>query len=166
MQKQSSLLFLVVVVNVTAALGLNTSHIGRADLGRPNISDFRPVISNGYIISAIVSNDGPTIFGTRTAFKVTLRAPAGYYVSYQWGTFIPYRWMHARTYNYSVKLEVNWWETVGSKDVYFYIDGLKRGGKSWSRIAHNSSSVEVIGMIKGCFLLFCFFISLVAEVFR
>ena len=149
MQTQSPLLFLIVCISLADFLEVNASYLSPSDPSTllENSTVHRPK-SNGLQNFAfmIITNDGPTILGSKTVFNVTLIAPPGLYLSYTWGIFIPYIWKEVKTYEYSQKLEANWWKSIGEKEVYFYIDALKTNGSRWKRIAQNSSSVQVIGM--------------------
>ena len=151
MQNQSSVLFVVLLTSLTAAAGLNTTLSKLLDWS--NTTELRPII-NGYQnrFTTVITNDGPTLLGSKTLFNVTLIGPPGYYLTFQWGTFIPYVWKNSRTYEYTERLEVEWWKSTGSKSVYFYIDALQTGAQKWTRVAQNSSTIQVIGMI--CRILF------------
>lgn len=148
MQNQAFLSLIVFLINVTAALGFYASYLTTTSsfFPWPNSSDLRPVKKGPQEhISTIITNDGPTIFGSKTRFSVTVFASSDYYLSFTWGTFIPYHWNNLKTYNYTARLEVDWWRSVGRKYVFIYVDGLKPKTQKWIRIIQNSSSVQVIG---------------------
>jgi len=147
MQTQSPLFFLIVCIGLADILEVNASYLSPSDPSTllENSTVLRPG-SNGLqnFAFTIISNDGPTVLGSKTVFNVTVIAPPGFYLSYTWGTFIPYIWREVKTYEYSQKLEVNWWKSIGKKTVFVYIDSLKTNGSKWNRITWNSSSVQVI----------------------
>lgn len=147
---QSLLLFLIVLIGLLVALQVNAIYQSSSKPSiRPSDSTAHRSEINGYQNSAliIISNDGPTVLGSKTVFNISVIAPPGFYLSFQWGTFIPYTWKTVRTYKYTEKLEVDWWKSTGRKTVNFYIDALKPNASKWTRIAHNSSSIQVDGMV-------------------
>ena len=149
MQAQSFVLFVIVLIVETVVLEVNAKFKSSSKLPtRPdNSTELQPEVSGVQNRALIfIRNDGPTVFGSKTVFNVTVKAQPDLYLSFQWGTFIPYVWRNVRTYQYTESLEVDWWKSPGQKTIYFYIDALKRNSSKWNRIAQNSSSVQVIGM--------------------
>ena len=159
MQMQSLLLFLIILTSLIVAPRVNAIYQSSSKPSiRPSYrTALRPEIDglqNSALI--IISNDGPTVLGSKTVFNIAVIAPPGFYLSFQWGTFIPYIWKTVRTYKYTERLEVNWWKSTGLKKVNFYIDALKPNASSWTRIAQNSSSIQVNGMVNVSFGIITF----------
>ena len=116
------------------------------DRKRPNLPASREdrLSRSAQQTSTVITNDGPTILGSKTSFDVTITTSLNEEFAYQWGTFIPYKWKTLYSKKKNVTLEIDWWTSTGSKTGDFYVSILLSSG-IWKHIAHNRSSVTVIG---------------------
>ena len=95
-----------------------------------------------------ITNDGPTIFGSRTVFTVAVDTESNETIAYQWGTYIPYNWTILYSTSKVVNLYVDWWKSAGSKTCFFIVTQSQKqaGAKPWQPIGKSSSDVEVRGI--------------------
>lgn len=145
MQKRIVVCSWLIVLNFASVI---TSDTKVGDTKRPNLPASREdqPSRSAQQISTVITNDGPTIIGSKTLFDVTITTSLDEEFAYQWGTFIPYKWKTLYSRKKNVTLEIDWWISTGSKTADFYVSILESSG-TWKRIAHNRSSVNVIGNI-------------------
>eukprot|EP00794_Sanderia_malayensis_P008800 gene8800-9741_t len=91
-----------------------------------------------------ITNDGPTILGSRTLFRVVLSSKYKGLIAYQWGTYLPwYNWTSVYSNSSTEILSVDWWKSAGNKVCYFIASQFMQKSGKWEIVGRNQSVVQV-----------------------